>query len=139
MLGGVDLNGVILLSQILSFDNSADSPDGNPGTDQPYYLALPSMAATAWYHHRLANQPADLEAFLRTVEQFSLGEYASALLQGLLHASTAQALPGPLTATWSTAEPTAKVAAIRQPGASGGADAVAGGAVPAGPTSLTRV
>jgi carboxypeptidase C (cathepsin A) len=82
MLQGVDLNGVILLSQILSFDDSADGPDGNPGTDQPYYLALPSMAATAWYHHRLANQPADLEAFLRTVEQFSLGEYASALLQG---------------------------------------------------------
>ena len=82
MLQGVDLNGVILLSQIFSFDDSADGPDGNPGTDQPYYLALPSMAATAWYHHRLANQPADLEAFLRTVEQFSLGEYASALLQG---------------------------------------------------------
>jgi carboxypeptidase C (cathepsin A) len=82
MLQGVDLNGVILLSQIFSFDDSADGPDGNPGTDQPYYLSLPSMAATAWYHHRLANQPADLEAFLRTVEQFSLGEYASALLQG---------------------------------------------------------
>ena len=47
MLEGVDLNGVILLSQILSFDDSADSPEGNPGTDQGYILALPSMAATA--------------------------------------------------------------------------------------------
>ena len=82
MLQGVDLNGVILLSQILSFDDSADGPEGNPGTDQPYYLALPSMAATAWYHHRLANQPAELEPFLREVEQFALGEYATALLQG---------------------------------------------------------
>lgn len=82
MLQGVDLNGVILLSQILSFDNSADGPEGNPGTDQPYYLALPSMAATAWYHHRLANQPEKLETLLREVEKFSLGEYASALLQG---------------------------------------------------------
>ena len=82
MLRGVDLNGVILLSQILSFDNSADGPEGNPGTDQPYYLALPSMAASAWYHHRLANQPAELDPFLHEVEQFSLGEYASALLQG---------------------------------------------------------
>jgi len=82
MLQGVDLNGVILLSQIFSFDDSADGPEGNPGTDQPYYLALPSMAATAWYHHRLANQPAQLEPFLHEVEQFSLGEYASALLQG---------------------------------------------------------
>jgi carboxypeptidase C (cathepsin A) len=82
MLQGVDLNGVILLSQIFSFDDSADGPEGNPGTDQPYYLALPSMAATAWYHHRLTNPPAQLEPFLREVEQFSLGEYASALLQG---------------------------------------------------------
>jgi len=82
MLQGVDLNGVVLLSQILSFDNSADGPEGNPGTDQPYFLALPSMAATAWYHHKVPNQPAQLEPFLHEVEQFSLGEYASALLQG---------------------------------------------------------
>ncbi|UWZ82880.1 S10 family peptidase [Occallatibacter riparius] len=82
MLQGVDLNGVVLLSQILSFDNSADGPEGNPGTDQPYFLSLPSMAATAWYHHRVPNQTAQLEPFLREVEQFSLGEYASALLQG---------------------------------------------------------
>jgi carboxypeptidase C (cathepsin A) len=82
MLEGVDLNGVVLLSQILSFDNSADGPEGNPGTDQPYYLALPSMAATAWYHHRLKNQPERLQPFLHEVEQFSLGEYAAALLQG---------------------------------------------------------
>jgi carboxypeptidase C (cathepsin A) len=82
LLQNVDLNGVILLSQILSFDDSADTPAANPGTDQPYFLALPSMAATAWYHHRLANQTAELEPFLHEVEQFSLGEYASALLQG---------------------------------------------------------
>jgi carboxypeptidase C (cathepsin A) len=82
MLQGVDLNGVILLSQILSFDDSADGPEGNPGTEQAYYLSLPSMAATAWYHRRLANQPAQLEPFLHEVEQFSLGEYAAALLQG---------------------------------------------------------
>jgi len=82
MLEGVDLNGVMLLSQILSFDDSADGPEGNPGTEQGYFLALPSMAATAWYHNRLANKPAELEPFLHEVEQFSLGEYASALLQG---------------------------------------------------------
>ena len=79
---GVDLNGVILLSQILSFDNSADGPGANPGTENGYFLALPSMAATAFYHHVLAQQPAALEPFLREVEQFSLGEYASALMQG---------------------------------------------------------
>jgi carboxypeptidase C (cathepsin A) len=82
MLRGVDLNGVVLLSQILSFDDTADGPGSNPGTEQAYFLALPSMAATAWYHHRVPNQPADLQTFLHQVEQYSLGEYASALLQG---------------------------------------------------------
>ncbi len=78
----LDLNGSIFLSQILSFDSSADGPQGNPGTDNGYFLALPSMAATAWYHHRVPNQPAALEPFLKEVEQFSLGAYAAALLQG---------------------------------------------------------
>jgi carboxypeptidase C (cathepsin A) len=79
---GVDLNGVVFLSQILSFDNSADGSDGNPGTENGFYLALPSFAATAWYHHKVPNQPAQLEPWLHEVEQYSLGDYASALLQG---------------------------------------------------------
>ena len=79
---GVDLNGIVLLSQILSFNNSADGSDGNPGTDNGFFLALPSFAATAWYHHRVANQPAQLEPWIHEVEQFSLGDYAGALLQG---------------------------------------------------------
>ena len=43
----LDLNGVVLLSQILCFDNSADGPRFNPGVDQPYVLVLPSFTATA--------------------------------------------------------------------------------------------
>ena len=78
----VDLNGVILLSQILAFEDSADEPDLNPGVDQGYALALPTYAATAWYHKRLPNQPADLEPFIHEVEDFALGEYLSALAQG---------------------------------------------------------
>ena len=50
----LDLNGVILLSQILNFDDSVDAPQFNPGVDLPYELALPTYAATAWYHHKLA-------------------------------------------------------------------------------------
>lgn len=80
--GHLDLNGSIFLSQVLSFDDSADDPEGNPGTDNGYFLALPSMAATAWYHHRVPSQPKELEPFLHEVEQFSLGSYASALLKG---------------------------------------------------------
>jgi carboxypeptidase C (cathepsin A) len=79
---GVDLNGVVFLSQILSFDDSADGSDGNPGTDNGFFLALPSFAATAWYHHKVPNQPSELQPWLHEVEQYSLGEYASALLQG---------------------------------------------------------
>jgi carboxypeptidase C (cathepsin A) len=78
----LDLNGVILLSQILNFDDSADAPQFNPGVDLPYVLALPTYAATAWYHHKLANQPAAIEPMLREVENFALTEYAGALAAG---------------------------------------------------------
>ncbi|MDE2085736.1 MAG: peptidase S10 [Xanthomonadaceae bacterium] len=78
----VDLNGVILLSQILSFDNSIDGPGTNPGVDQPYVLALPTYAATAYYHHRLPSPPADLQTLLGEVEPFATGEYAQALMAG---------------------------------------------------------
>lgn len=78
----LDLNGVILLSQILNFDDSADAPQFNPGVDLPYVLALPTYAATAWYHHKLANQPSALEPLLHEVENFALGEYAEALAAG---------------------------------------------------------
>jgi carboxypeptidase C (cathepsin A) len=78
----LDLNGSIFLSQILSFESSADDPQGNPVTDNVYFLALPSMAATAWFHHHVPNQAAELEPFLKTVEQYAVGPYATALLQG---------------------------------------------------------
>ena len=82
LLKNVDLNGIVLLSAILNFDNSVDGPRWNPGTDQPYVLALPTYAATAFYHHKLPLQPAALQLFLREVETFALGEYSTALLAG---------------------------------------------------------
>jgi len=89
----IDLNGVILLSQILNFDDSADAPQWNPGIDVPYELALPTFAATAYYHKRLPTQPAALAPFLAEVEQFAMGDYASALAQGsLLPEATRQAI-----------------------------------------------
>jgi len=78
----VDFNGVILLSQRLSFDNSADLPQFNPGTDLAYELALPTYAATAWYHHKLPDAPKPLTALLAEVEQFALNDYALALQAG---------------------------------------------------------
>jgi carboxypeptidase C (cathepsin A) len=82
MLQGVDLNGIVLLSTILDFDNSPDGPGRNPGIDQPYVLALPTYAATAFYHRKLPTQPPALEPFLHEVEDFALGEYQTALMQG---------------------------------------------------------
>ena len=82
VLQNVDLNGIILLSQILSFDNSVDGPKLNPGVDQAYALALPTYAATAFYHKKLPSQPAALEPFLTEVEQYAMGDYMHALLEG---------------------------------------------------------
>ena len=83
-LQNVDLNGIVLLSQILSFDNSADTPKFNPGSDQAYALVLPTYAASAFFHKKLPTQPAALEPFLAEVEQFALGDYMTGLLQGSL-------------------------------------------------------
>jgi carboxypeptidase C (cathepsin A) len=82
VLENVDLNGIVLLSQILSFDNVSDGAKTDPGSDQGVALALPTYAATAYYHKKLPSQPAALEPFLAEVEQYALGDYMSALLQG---------------------------------------------------------
>ncbi len=78
----VDLNGVILLSDILNWDFMPDDPQLNPGIDMPYVVALPTYAATAWYFDKVPNKPADLRAFLEDVEQFATTDYQQALLKG---------------------------------------------------------
>ena len=78
----VDLNGVILLSDILNWDLVPDDPQLNPGIDLSYVVALPTYAATAWYHNRVANRPADLQSFLAQVETFATTDYALALMKG---------------------------------------------------------
>jgi len=78
----IDLNGVMLLSQIFNFSVFIDFAETNPGVDLPYVLALPTYAATAWYHKKLAPQPDALEPFLKEVEDYALGPYAHALAQG---------------------------------------------------------
>lgn len=79
----VDLNGVILLSQILNFDLSVDGPTTNPGVDVAYEVALPTYAATAWYHKKLPDSaPKELQALLKEVENFAMNDYALALGAG---------------------------------------------------------
>ena len=80
--GGVGLSGVIMLSQLLTYENMSDEAQNHPGNDNPYILALPSYAATAWYHHKLPNQPEKLEPFLKEAEHFAMNEYTLALNKG---------------------------------------------------------
>lgn len=98
----MDMNGVVLLSQILNYSLSIDRTKANPGIDLPYELALPTYAATAWYHHKLPGKPVDakdLPAFLQQVERFAMGPYAQALQHGTsLDDKTRQAVANQLHA-----------------------------------------
>jgi len=78
----IDLNGVMLLSCILDWDLMPDDPELNPSIDEPYEVALPTYAATAWYHHKLPGQSKELRPFLDEVERFASSDYALALMQG---------------------------------------------------------
>lgn len=76
---GMYLNGILLISSILNFQTAYF----RPGNDLPYALFLPTYAATAWYHGRLAPElQADLQQTLAEVEEFALNEYTLALMQG---------------------------------------------------------
>ncbi len=80
---GIGLNGVVLLSTILNFNldwNIEDAPESIGGGDWAYPLYLPTEAATAWYHKKVA--ASDLPSFLHQVEGFALGEYLDALAKG---------------------------------------------------------
>ena len=72
---GAQLNGVVLLSSILNYGRR------DPGFDQELVNYIPSYAATAAYHHKIAT-PSDLPAFLRQVRDWARGPYALALAQG---------------------------------------------------------
>lgn len=76
---GLYLNGIMLVSTILNFETARFTP----GNDLPFLLFLPTFAATAWYHRRLADDlQASLEDTLAEVEAFALGDYALALIKG---------------------------------------------------------
>ncbi|MBV8157811.1 MAG: peptidase S10 [Dyella sp.] len=79
---GMAFNGVILMSSILNYGVRM------PGYDEMYIGYVPSYAAAAWYHNKLANKPADLKTYLDQVRAFARGPYATALAKG-------QDLPAP--------------------------------------------
>lgn len=73
---GMPFSGVVFLSSILNYGVRQQ------GYDQNTMVLLPTFAATAWYHNRLPNRPADLAAFLAEVRAFDSGPYAAALAKG---------------------------------------------------------
>jgi carboxypeptidase C (cathepsin A) len=76
---GIALNGVVLVSTILNFGTT----DWSTGNDLPYALYLPTYAATAWYHRKLApDLQADLRRTLTEVEQWAGSDYLVALARG---------------------------------------------------------
>jgi len=73
---GIQLNGVVLVSVALDIHQLTFQDDLS------HVVYIPTYAATAWFHNKIANKPADLEAFLKEVRTFSQGEYATALQKG---------------------------------------------------------
>jgi carboxypeptidase C (cathepsin A) len=75
----VDLNGIVLVSAVLEFRTIQFAP----GDDLPYVVNLPSYAVVSAYLDALpGGTPDDLQAFMKEVETWSMGEYATALLAG---------------------------------------------------------
>jgi carboxypeptidase C (cathepsin A) len=75
----IDLNGIVLVSSVLQFNTIQFAP----GDDLPYIVNLPSYAVVSAYLDALpGGQPADLEAFMAEVEEWSTNDYATALLAG---------------------------------------------------------
>jgi carboxypeptidase C (cathepsin A) len=73
---GVALNGVVLLSSIMNYGRR------QPGLDRDFINYIPSYAATAWYHHKMANPPATVDQAAAQARAFAEGPYAAALEKG---------------------------------------------------------
>lgn len=76
---GLYLNGIALVSSVLDFSTVSF----NAGNDLPFILYLPTETAVAWFHKKL---PPDLQVdrkkALMESEQYALGDYSRALMQG---------------------------------------------------------
>lgn len=75
---GIALNGVIMVSAVFDLRTLLFPPDD----DLPYIVHFPTYAATAWYHDKVQNKPADLYAFLDEIRAFTETEYMPALYKG---------------------------------------------------------
>ena len=74
---GVRLAGVTIMSTVLNIPLLFDY-----SIDQSHVNILPTYAATAWYHQRISNRPAELGAYVAQAKAFATGPYAAALAKG---------------------------------------------------------
>jgi|tagenome__1003787_1003787.scaffolds.fasta_scaffold20919731_2 carboxypeptidase C (cathepsin A) len=76
---GLAFNGIVLIGTTLNLETIWSRSD-----DLVYELELPTYAADAWYHKKIAAdlQQKDLKSFVSEVEKFAITEYAAALNQG---------------------------------------------------------
>jgi carboxypeptidase C (cathepsin A) len=85
---GVELNGIVLLSSLLTYQTLSPAPDN----DIAYAVQIETFAATAWYHKKL---PADLQQkplkqVVAEARAFAFGEYMAALTRGNALSDTEQ-------------------------------------------------
>ncbi len=75
----MSLNGIIFVSQALDYQGSSPYVDNNLIAHVTY---LPTMAAAAWYHHKVNPRPDNLEGFLAEARAFAADELLPALFKG---------------------------------------------------------
>ena len=77
---GITFNGIVLISTVLDFGAIRFMP----ANDLPFQLFVPTYAATAWYHRRLADklQERPLPDLMAEVRVWSEGELTLALMKG---------------------------------------------------------
>ncbi|MEI8282899.1 MAG: peptidase S10, partial [Armatimonadota bacterium] len=75
---GIGVNGFISISGVSNYMTIR----GMRGNDTPFLGFFPSMAATAWYHHKLAPRFKNVEMVVKESQEWIDQEYASALARG---------------------------------------------------------
>lgn len=72
------INGLLLISQALDYTGSSPSENNLIA----FVTYLPTMAATAWYHGKVAKTGRSLEDFMSEVRTFASDQYLPALFKG---------------------------------------------------------
>ena len=75
---GIGVNGFISISGVSNYMTIR----GMRGNDSPFISYFPSMAACAWYHHKLAARFKNVESVVKEAQDWVDQEYASALERG---------------------------------------------------------